>query len=59
MTKTKGGTMTKAKCRYCKKLTILTPYGRCRKCEDIFRAWTARLHRQEFKDAIDALVDRL
>lgn len=44
--------MTKGICRYCKKLAYLTPYGRCQKCEDVFRAWTARLHRREFKDAM-------
>ena len=47
--------MTKGKCRYCYqntgRLTILTPYGRCQKCEDIFRAWTKGLHKREFKDA--------
>ena len=51
--------MTKSKCRYCKKLAYLTPYGRCKKCEDIFRAKMANLHRREFEDAINALVNRL
>ena len=44
--------MAQGTCRYCKKVANLTPYGRCQKCEDIFRAWTARLHRREFKNAM-------